>query len=322
MAAKKRKVEGERLELLRELKAKADQNTCNLSVVGPRVLCGDGMSNRVRLWNWKTGKLLVDLPRSRFAVRHAHLHPDKRTAVVCYGNYDEGSEIYCQIWNLHKQVSNITIPLGTSDQTGMFCLKAYWVQDGQRLLTVHETEGLTLRHPVTGESLAEDTSMNQIICCTLSHDRSRIVLVCERNKKDVMCILDACSFQVLRELPLPDETRVYYVGFDAGMKNLLYLSANSFVIEIETGSVMNLHKIPHECLDGGYSGCFLGEGERILRGHNVNQLAIVNPESGEVIWKKRGKEEFCSGLELCEDGQHILTGGDRDGIRVWRWVRE
>ena len=101
---------------------KGDQNTGELSVQGPRVLCGDGINGRVRLWNWKTGKVLGELPRSKISIRHVDLHPNKRTGVVCYGLHHQIEEHLCELWDLMRAKKKTSFHVGNTFSQGVIAM--------------------------------------------------------------------------------------------------------------------------------------------------------------------------------------------------------
>jgi hypothetical protein len=182
----------------------------------------------------------------------------------------------------------------------------------------------------SGECLAELPGPSQHQVTTHVQTDGRPIIL-STTATDIIRVWDGDDYQLLFERQLPIKggdrmrTLLPYCETESGSLRVVALEVHHHsrlhVLEGETGGTLHVVVIKHEveCLGGCYSSA--GRRQRVLVGARSGHVLVLEPETGEIVFKSFGHQSLVNAVAAFEAGNppavsYILASHDCTRHRV------
>jgi WD40 repeat protein len=284
-----------------------------------KTLATSGWGVDVRLWNLATGEFRR-LAGYKSAVTAMAFSRDGKSlsAVSCDGD--------CRLWEVitGKERRRSPLPITRRD-VGNPVSSAVFSPDGDLLAWVEGGNHIRLLRVSTGKELLMSEPQPQWGGLHFSPNDKELLTCCEDGK---LCLWDATSGKILRELPYPEKAQRCW-GFTPDGKALIFADQGVLVVHAETGKVLRRVELKHMRLPFTFIGSYalsrdgktLAVGEPLLTFPprlprcGVFLCDLTTGQSAYLPECHYGGVDF---LALSPDGKSLLTAGKSDReIRLW-----
>ncbi|MEY2565252.1 MAG: hypothetical protein QOH88_3445 [Verrucomicrobiota bacterium] len=274
-------------------------NSARFSPDGSRVLTASD-DRTARVWDAKTGKLLVDLEGHQDAVTTAQFSPDGSRIVT--GSKDKTA----RIWDAQNGKLLSTILEKGALHSAQFS------PDGQRIVTASRDWEARVWEARSGELLATLQEHNVWLkTAQFSPDGQRIV---STSQDYAVRLWDANTGS--RLAVLGHQEKVTGIGFSPDGQRIVTASQDKTARQwdVQTGKLLGTLQ-GHE--GGVNTAQFSSDGERIVSASDDETARVWDARTGKLLMVLSGKHKSVLSAQFSSDGQRIVTVSEDKTATIW-----
>jgi WD40 repeat protein/tRNA A-37 threonylcarbamoyl transferase component Bud32 len=290
-----------------------DQDAVNSVAFHPggEQLAAGGGDGTVKIWDWRTGRVIRRLPGHRGIVSSLAFRPPD-------GRYlaSVGADRAVMLWDATagREVFRRRGPPGDY-YTGMAYVVAF-SPDGRLLVAGSEDGGAIIWDAADGTEVHRLPEQHEgtTACVAFSPPDGR--LLATANWAGVLRIWDARTYRLLHTI----RGHEHRIGALAFRPDGRWLATASFDRTIRIWDVATGGPLPawrgHTGLINGLT--FSPDGRRLFSSGGEDKVVTIwDPLTGREILNLRGHAYFCQGLAPSPDGRRLASAGGDRSVRIW-----